>query len=162
MTFKKDDPVLTTDLHALHALALVQVKKNGATDEQLAVMAVKPEDPVYMHTPDMGEISGFGGGYELTCQNMLHEGVKWVISQKLSPSDIKVHGYSGVYGLVIPDNDVAKFLDQVIGTASGGDCTGAMMHAVFARVMKIAEKGWDWYCAELRKPRLEEGEEVHV
>lgn len=32
----------------------------------------------FKHTDDMGEISGFGGGYEAACQNMLSAGVKWL------------------------------------------------------------------------------------
>ena len=30
----------------------------------------------YRHTEDMGEISGFGGGYEKLCQDMLNAGVR--------------------------------------------------------------------------------------
>ena len=32
----------------------------------------------YRHSPDMGEISGFGGGYEILCQDMLNAGVVWL------------------------------------------------------------------------------------
>ena len=32
----------------------------------------------YSFTPDMREISGFGGGYEQTCRNMLIAAVEWL------------------------------------------------------------------------------------
>jgi hypothetical protein len=104
----------------------------------------------YKHTPDMGEISGFGGGYEANCQTMFDAGVKWVMDNKVSVNDIKAHTYSGVYGLVIPDNDVAKALDKVI-TDSVDDCTGAMVHAVTLRVAAVARLGWDEYCKQCRE-----------
>lgn len=110
----------------------------------------------YRHTPDMGEISGFGGGYEDCCQDMLEAGVRW-IHEHPTP-DLAAHGYEGVYGLFVPDSEDAKALEEAIIGAAGGEATGAMHHAVMSRCFWIAKNGWDAYCAELRKPDDGDGE----
>ena len=46
------------------------------------------EEVQYKHTDDMGEISGFGGGYEDVCQQMLHNGVKFLSER--SGTDVRV------------------------------------------------------------------------
>jgi hypothetical protein len=101
----------------------------------------------YRHTEDMGEISGFGGGYENACQTMLEAGVKWLNEHK--NADIKVSGYKNVYGILNADSDDAKALEEVV-VASVADCTGAMHQAVMTRLNFIAKNGWDKYCEELR------------
>lgn len=107
----------------------------------------------YRHTPDMGEISGFGGGYEKTCQDMLEAGVKWLAERYKSDTqtDVQMHGYKGIYGILVADSDDAKELEKVVLDASGGDCTGAMHHAVMSRLGYIAKNGWFAYCDEIRK-----------
>lgn len=105
----------------------------------------------YKHTPDMGEISGFGGGYEEACQNMLHAGVAWMIEKKVGSNDIKAHTFEGIYGLITSDNKTAEELEQTIGRAAGeGGCTGAMVQAVMTRCIWIASHSWEEYCKELR------------
>lgn len=112
------------------------------------------EETIYRHTPDMGEISGFGGNYEERCQVMLEAGVKWLVT-KTSPADIKAHGYSGVYGILITDSDDAKELEKVIIQAIKDKCgegpSGAMHQAVMQRLMFISKSGWDQYCKEVRE-----------
>lgn len=103
----------------------------------------------YRHTDDMGEISGFGGGYEAVCQNMLHAACKWLLEDKPA-ADPQFHGFKDVYGLVIGDNADAKEFDKVVLDAANGDCTGAMHQAVVSRALWIKKNGWDAYCTELR------------
>lgn len=113
----------------------------------------------YKHTPDMGEISGFGNGYEATCQDMLNAGVHWL--NEHPNADPKFLGYTNVTGICLEDNQDAKNLTKaVIDGAGEYGATGAMHHHVIARVLKIKEKGWEWYCAELRKHHAEEANSV--
>jgi len=110
----------------------------------------------YRHTADMGEISGFGGGYEAVCQDMLHAGVSWLKEKKIGADDIKAHTYTGVYGLIEADNPTAKELEKVLLDAAHGDCTGAMMQAVMSRCIWLASHTWEQYCAEMRHQFAEE------
>ena len=102
----------------------------------------------YRHTPEMGEISGFGGGYEEGCQDMLEAGCEWLAEHK--DADLKMHTYQDIYGILEPDSDDAKELSRVVGNACG-ECTGAMHQAVMTRLHYIAGNGWDKYAAELSK-----------
>lgn len=103
----------------------------------------------YRHTPDMGEISGFGGGYEECCQDMLEAGVKWLNENK--NSDLKGSASPQIFGILIAESEDAKALEKVVLDAAKGEATGAMHHAVMSRLFWIAKNGWDAYCAELRK-----------
>jgi hypothetical protein len=113
----------------------------------------------FRHTPDMGEISGFGAGYEECCQDMLEAGVKWLDRKKQAGTapGIEGHSYKGVYGVMVPDSADAKELSDVICKAATRDgqnpergATGAMHQAVMARLFFIDKNGWDKYRAELR------------
>ena len=123
---------------------------------------------VYRHTPEMGEISGFGGGYETICQDMLEAGVKWIMERR--PDDLQGGGLAlkhemgtviEFYGLFEENSEQAKELGRVVVNASeerwGKEyvCTGAMHHAVMARLFKIAEHGWGWYVDEVTKHHAE-------
>lgn len=108
---------------------------------------------VYRHTPDMGEISGFGGGYEKVCQDMLEAGVKHIEEKRLAGNDIQLSGLVNVFGLCFPENEPTKELSEAVVAAADGDCTGAMHHAVMARLAYIAKNGWVRYCQEVRKQK---------
>ena len=103
----------------------------------------------YRHTPDMGEISGFGGGYEACCQDMLEAGVKWLDTHP--DCDLKGHSFKNVTGIMIPDNADAEALSKAVIDAAKGEVTGAMHHVVMQRLFYIKFNGWDSYCAELRQ-----------
>lgn len=106
-------------------------------------------DQTYRHTPEMGEISGFGGGYEACCQDMLEAGVKWLHAHP-NP-DLQGHSYTGVFGVMSADSDDAKAMEADVLAAAKGEATGAMHHTVMSRLFWIAKNGWDAYCAELVK-----------
>lgn len=106
-------------------------------------------DVVYRHTPDMGEISGFGGSYEKGCQDMLEAGVKWVVAH--DSAELRASEFKGVYGLLMTESDDAKELSELVVEVTGGECSGAMHHAVMSRLMWIAEHGWSEYVEEVRE-----------
>lgn len=104
----------------------------------------------YRHTADMGEISGFDGGYEDCCQDMLEAGVKW-LNEHPNP-DLQGHTFKGVYGVMVPESDDARALEGAVLDAAKGEATGAMHHAVMSRLFYIGKNGWEAYCAQLREP----------
>ena len=106
----------------------------------------------YKHTRDMGEISGFGGAYEATCQQMLNNGVKWLEAHK--SADIKVLENPRIYGIVQLGSAETEELDKAVMTGID-DATGAMHHTVMSRLAFIAKNGWDAYCSELREAQTE-------
>ena len=108
----------------------------------------------YRHTPEMGEISGFGGGYEECCQDMLEAGVNWLVEHP--KPDLQGHGYKNVYGIFEPDSEDAKALEVAILKASKGEATGAMHQAVMQRLFFIGEHGWERYCEVLRESKGED------
>lgn len=103
----------------------------------------------YEFTPEMGEISGFGGGYEQCCRDMLKAGLEWLEAHP--EAEPKFSGFKNVYGLIDEDNDDAKALTKAIIDASKGEATGAMHHAVVESCMWIRRNGWERYVEEMSK-----------
>jgi len=104
----------------------------------------------YVFTDDMDEISGFGGGYEQTCRNMLAAGLEWFDDHP--DADPQFHGFRGIQGLIVEDNDDAKSLSAAVEAGDGGTgCTGAMHQAVIRSCLFIRSDGWERYCDEMRK-----------
>jgi len=97
----------------------------------------------------MREISGFGGGYEQTCRDMVLAGVEWL--EKNPNVDPKFKGYKNVFGLILKDNVDAKKLSKVVVGASGGDCTGAMHQAAISHILFIKKNGWKKYVKEMER-----------
>lgn len=110
----------------------------------------------YRHTDDMGEISGFGGGYEACCQDMLEAGVNWLTNYAGGKPELRMLTHPQVYGVLIADNEATKELETVVLAAANGEATGAMHHAVMSRLGWIAMNGWDAYCLEMRKEPTDE------
>jgi hypothetical protein len=117
----------------------------------------------YRHTPDMGEISGFGGGYEEGCQVMLEAGVRWIIEHP--EADPKFKGFKNVFGLLLDDNADAKALEEAIMNATmadgrrvGSEATGAMHQAVVMRCLAVKRLGWEEYCRQCREQEAKEVE----
>lgn len=99
----------------------------------------------------MGEISGFGGGYEECCRAMVLAGIRWI--DEHPGAEPAYHGYRDVYGVVLEDNEDAQGLTQaIIDAARGrGGATGAMHHACVAHCMHYLRVGWERYCGDLRE-----------
>ncbi len=105
---------------------------------------------MYEFTETMGEISGFGGGYEAECRKMLKNGLKWLDANP--EANPQISGYKNIYGIINEDNDDAKALSKAI-TADSEDCTGAMHQAVISRCLWIKANGWDKYVEAMSKPK---------
>lgn len=91
----------------------------------------------YPWTPDMGEISGFGGSYEDACRKMVWAGLAWL---ELKPgADLKASTYRNIYGILKPDD--AKELSEAI-CAACPDCSGAMHQATMSICLYVAKRGW--------------------
>lgn len=107
----------------------------------------------YRHTPEMGEISGFGGGYEKTCQDMLEAGVEWMLEHP--EFEFSAEGYQGAVGLVYANNEETQELMHVIVNASKNkdgapEADGAQIHGIMQRLGFIANNGWHAYVAQCR------------
>lgn len=109
---------------------------------------------------EMGEISGFGGSYEAGCRAMVLAGIQWI--DEHPEADPLFHGFRGVYGIVMEDNDDAKALTKAIMdapvtmddgsvTRAGEEATGAMHQAAVGNVLAYKRLGWEQY----RRQRIE-------
>ena len=108
---------------------------------------------------DMGEISGFGGGYEAVCRAMVLAGISWVDAhQAVNPV---FRGFKNVFGIAMEENEDAKALTKAMMDApvfhdgkkiqdrAGDDCTGAMHQAAVGHVLAYKRLGWEQYRNEL-------------
>lgn len=96
----------------------------------------------------MGEISGAGGGYEKTCQDMLEAGVEWILDHP--EFEFSAEGFQGAVGLVYPNNVETQELMHVVIDASKNqdgapEADGAQIHAIMQRLGFIANNGWEPY-----------------
>ena len=110
----------------------------------------------------MGEISGFGGGYEAACRAMVFAGMDWMDAHP--EADPHYRGFKGVYGILMEDNEEAKALSKTVAEAAHdlGGCTGAMHQAVIGHVFAYKRLGWEEYCRQLRERELKEKKDISV
>ena len=87
-------------------------------------------------TDDMDEISGFGGGYEKTCRDMVRAGVGWLAARKADLE--KWADYRDEFG-------------DALDEASGKQASGAMVGAAMYHSTYIYKNGWDAYAAQMRE-----------
>ena len=95
------------------------------------------------------DISGFGGGYEQTCQKMLRNGIEFL---KGKP-DFDWSGYiqyKNVYGICTAVNEDAKALDDAIKEGTDGT-TGAMHQAVIGHLAYVHKNGYEAWLKEAQK-----------
>lgn len=111
--------------------------------------AVPARDSRYLFTDDMSEISGFGGGYEQTCRNMVAAGMEWFDANPEAAPRFK--GNESIYGVILEDNEDAKALSAAVVGAADGDCTGAMHQAVISHCFYARKNGWEKYCEAMRE-----------
>lgn len=102
----------------------------------------------YKFTDNMREISGFGGGYENACREMVIAGVEWLDENKNANPEAKESPQ--IFGMTFDENEDMKELQDVMLEAVG-DCSGAMMHVSTNHVMFIAKNGWRKYCEEMEE-----------
>lgn len=100
------------------------------------------------------DISGFGGGYEATCQKALMNGVRFLKAHPDADWGKAYKGFEGVYGLISPESQIAKDLDKYLGKDIP-DClgmTGAIHQAVVSQLLRIAGYGsYDKWIEEAEK-----------
>ncbi len=108
---------------------------------------------------DMGEISGFGGGYEAVCRAMTLAGIAWI--DEHPDCDLQYKGFKNVYGIVMEDSPDCKEFEKAMMDAPvmldgkqlqkrvGDDCTGAMHHAAVSHCLAYKRLGWDEYRKQL-------------
>lgn len=140
--------------------------------------------PYVEWTADMGEISGFGGGYEAACRAMVKAAVEyWEEQDRLENApelqmarasgtqkhfDPLYRGFKGVFGLMESDNADAKALDEAMMNATLADGvtvreagpTGAMHQAAVSHVFAFRKLGPDEYRKQLRAREIDEAREV--
>ena len=95
------------------------------------------------------DISGFGGGYEATCQKMLRNGITF-LEEHPDFSFAGYRQYTGIYGVCTAEDDQSKALDVAI-MKNIDDCTGAMHQAVVNHLAHIHRLGYDGWLVEAEK-----------
>jgi len=116
----------------------------------------------YDFTPEMREISGFGGSYEMACRTMLKAGLEWW--NKNPKADPRFKGSflhkRHILGPITEENDDAKSLTKAMmdarmpdGRRCGDDATGTMLHIVIFHLFYIRRNGWEAYMKEMSKRR---------
>jgi hypothetical protein len=113
------------------------VEEKRVRDEALRTIAASGVREKYPWTPEMGEISGFGGGYENACRDMVYAGLAWLATRPSAD-------------LSSSKTDDAKALERVI-LAAVPDCSGAMHGATMNAIAFIAKHGWDKYREAMTK-----------
>lgn len=100
-------------------------------------------------TEDMRDISGFGGGYERACRQMISQGCAWWAAHP--DADPKFHRFKDVMGLCFEDNDDARSLTEAINENIEGGPSGAMHQAAVSHVFTWRREGsWTAYQALMR------------
>lgn len=110
-------------------------------------------------TKDMGEISGFGGGYEAVCRAMVMAGIRWI--DEHPEAKLEFSGSPQIFGVVCEESNDAEKLTEAMMDAPvfhdgkqiqahvREDCTGAMHHAAVNHCMAYKRLGWDEYRNQL-------------
>lgn len=110
---------------------------------------------MYEQTDEMAEISGFGGGYEQMCRDMLKAGLEWLDEQPESDPCFK--GYKNIEGVKYQENnDDAKELSKAV-VAVTDDCTVAMHQAVIENIMWIRAHSWQEYVEAMVERKRKKG-----
>jgi hypothetical protein len=108
------------------------------------------------YTSDMGELSGFGGGYEATCRRMALAGAIWL--RDLPDPEWNEYIALRDSGDLPSARDHAVFrgLDAAVLKAAPG-CSGAMHGAAMNHALYIREHGWDDYAQKMRDKKRARG-----
>jgi len=108
------------------------------------------------------DMSGFGGGYEEACQQMLTNGLVYLA--RVGPHrNLKYGELKNVYGLCIAESDEAKALDKAIMTEvyKVDDASGAMHQAAVSHLMYIVNNGYEKYIEVGREREERDKEKGH-
>lgn len=97
-------------------------------------------------------ISGFGGGYELCCQKMLWNGIRWIQGNPELAGDLEFQQYENVTGLCVAKNANADALEKAMMNGVDG-ITGAMHHVVCMHLSYIGRNGLKKWISEFPTDR---------
>lgn len=101
-----------------------------------------------LYKPGCAEISGFGGGYELCCRDMVVTGVNWCLENPEKAEHLSYKGFKNVFGLCMSNSPEAEELDKVLMEACEGS-TGAQHQACISHIMWINAHTTDEYAAKM-------------
>ena len=136
--------------------------------EYQKMLDAQPKRPVVelfgrTFTHEMGEISGFGGGYETCLRAMVLAGVEHL--SKHSGEFPKVGTYEGVTGIHINGNKDAEELEAAILAATyvwedrarvaRKDCSGAQVQFAMQHACIAHKIGWDEYTRKMTEGQQE-------
>ena len=105
----------------------------------------------FRHDPLMGEISGLGGDYEQTCQDMLEAGVSWLVSNPDLAAQLVTEDSEGQRLLAAEDHPARQSLGEAITAAGHLNTSNSQYGAVLRRVAWISFNSWDAYVEKLRQ-----------
>jgi hypothetical protein len=108
----------------------------------------------YSYTKFCNEISGFGGGYENACRQMVIAGMEWLDDHP--EADPKYSEFKNVFGLTTNENDDCKNLQKAMNEAIDNEASGAMMQACLSHILYARDKGWENYIKKMELPDKEE------
>lgn len=96
------------------------------------------------------DISGFGGGYESTCQKMIWQAVKYLVENK--PKDLTSKQSKSITGVCINEGKDGEAFDEAMMNGIDG-ATGAMHQYATNHARFIYEKGYDKWFEKMAKHR---------
>ena len=103
------------------------------------------------------DITGFGGSYEATCQRMLWNAVRFVLSDH---KEIKSKQSPQIYGIAINEGEDGKEFDKAMMEGIE-DATGAMHHCATDHALYIKEHGYKSWFKLIEIVRKKENEEAY-
>lgn len=115
--------------------AAKSAEERSVHEESLRTIEASGMREKYPWDETMGEISGFGGGYEAACRDMIYAGLVWLDAHP---------------GADLTESEDAKALDKIV-CAACPDCSGAMHQATMSALIFIAKQGWPRYVAAMTK-----------
>ena len=102
------------------------------------------------------DLTGFGGGYESTCQRMVWNGVRFLVANKMELAPVYKE-YQNVYGLAISEGQDAEDLDKAIMAGIKG-ATGAMHQCAVGHIRHIAKNGYAKWFEMMKEAREKDGD----
>lgn len=97
----------------------------------------------------MGELSGFGDGYEDLCRAMLRAGLQWLDDH---PNVVVIRGIDGVLGFAggDPDDDVNGLL-ALLYEAGGSKTSVRMVEVVTHALGYVLDNGWPAFVVAMKQ-----------
>jgi len=101
------------------------------------------------------DMSGMGGGHEMTCQRMLWLGLQKLDAWPLSTWE-GTHSFGSVYGVLHTEDNELKTLEKEWSAdpeISKDGITGAMHQCVMQHLQQIHTNGYQWWIDSISEDR---------